>query len=506
MPTEIALNYRRDNVYLVSMNIFKRAIALSVCLLGFGITLCHADSGITQSGNSPRTSHYERPKDPKGPFKEAVIVFVHGMFGDAADTWTSANGTYWPRLLLADTTFDNYDVYVASYATSGTGSRYNMHEVVASLENRLTNAGVFAHHRQVIFVCHSLGGIVVQQLLITFPNHASQVPLIYFFAVPQEGSQIATIAKVFSSDTLLKYMFQGNENEYMEGLEDEWKGAHFKIERYCAFETKPYKGMFVIVDRLSGTRNCDEVAVPIDEDHVGIVKPNTEDHESYVALRVAVLENPISTSKSTPAKEMVTMSREQFRALMGAIAKQSQPSDSVENKDGHEDLNSDLRDMFYGKDRLIFVYKNPTRTTALKPRIGFGLMDLTNPYLYSFVAGEAPTPQPFPIPGRVLSDDYVRPGEIAGNEDVLQNFMRHVKRGDVIWGVASITCINCVQQRAYYVYWKAGEGGWYAEADSNNMQLPKPVTTSFSDEQINQYVDTIVPMNERQKMKETFSH
>jgi hypothetical protein len=84
--------------------------------------------------------------------------------------------------------------------------------------------------------------------------------------------------------------------------------------------------------------------------------------------------------------------------------------------------------------------------------------------------------------------------------------MGHIKRGDVIWGVATITCINCEKQRAYYIYWKAGTGGWYAEADDpNNLQLPQPVATRFSDDQINAYVDTVVPMNRRRQMEETFS-
>jgi hypothetical protein len=212
-----------------------------------------------------------------------------------------------------------------------------------------------------------------------------------------------------------------------------------------------------------------------------------------------------SVPPTLPPARMVTMTQEQFQALMGAMKKQSQPLAATGKKGKQTDSDSDLQYVFFGKDRLMFEYKNPSRTAASKPKIAFAFMDLTNPYFYSPTAGAPPTPQPFPIPVRVLSDDYVRAGDAAGNEDVLKNFTGHVKTGDVILGFAMLTCINCIKQRAYYVYWKAGEGGWYAEADANSLQIPRPSPTPYSDEQIKEYVDKLVPMDKREKMTETFS-
>src|ERR1700722_16325338 len=120
MPTE-AVNYRCATIRPVLMNIFQKSVPLAVFLAGLGALSCLASPSIDGAGSRTPTSHYERPANAKGPFKNAVIVFVHGMFGDAADTWTSANGTYWPRLILTDTSFDNFDVYVASYMTSISG-------------------------------------------------------------------------------------------------------------------------------------------------------------------------------------------------------------------------------------------------------------------------------------------------------------------------------------------------------------------------------------------------
>src|ERR1700676_1643366 len=214
-------------------------------------------------------SHYERPTSKGALYNQRVIVFVHGMFGGVEDTWTnSQTHAYWPKLLLSDPRFNDSDVYVASYASPRFGNTMNVEEIAKSLESRLANDEVF-QHREVVFVCHSLGGLVVQQLLLLYPRYAKQVPFIYFFSTPESGSQIAKLGSLFSSDPLLKDTFSGDENEYLQILEDTWKAAHFQIHRLCAYEKKPFSGVLV-VERLSGTRNC-ETTLPITEDHFGIV-------------------------------------------------------------------------------------------------------------------------------------------------------------------------------------------------------------------------------------------
>jgi predicted alpha/beta hydrolase family esterase len=75
----------------------------------------------------------------------------------------------------------------------------NLDEVVSNLNNRLVNDEVFSKYREVVFVCHSLGGLIVQRLLLTFRSYAQQVPFIYFFSTPETGAQITKLASVFSS-------------------------------------------------------------------------------------------------------------------------------------------------------------------------------------------------------------------------------------------------------------------------------------------------------------------
>ncbi len=284
---------------------------------------------VNSTASQPRQadSHYLRPATKNTPYKDRVIVFVHGLFGDAYSTWKYSPTVYWPELLLEEETFKDYDIYVAAYPTR----TMTLDDMVSNLENRLADAAIFSKHREVVFVCHSMGGIVVQRLLLTHREYANRVSFIYFFATPQTGSELANLVNAMGNDpllrpligaigntSLLQTLISGDQNIYLQNLESEWKAANFRIRRYCAYETRTYEGI-IVVGRLSGTRNCD-VSIAIDENHLGIVKPSGMNHDSYVALRNAIVHNgpqhaPLPTEQTQLRPER---GRRAFKGLQSA--------------------------------------------------------------------------------------------------------------------------------------------------------------------------------------------
>jgi pimeloyl-ACP methyl ester carboxylesterase len=86
------------------------------------------------------------------------VVFIHGYTG-ARETWTNGQA-YWPALLASDSDLkDRLDIYSVVYDSllfSGPPIR----EVVADLEKELDALMVQKRYAKVIFICHSLGGIV----------------------------------------------------------------------------------------------------------------------------------------------------------------------------------------------------------------------------------------------------------------------------------------------------------------------------------------------------------
>jgi hypothetical protein len=101
-------------------HVSAKYLSIIICLLAFCLTSCTSCNPNklvqgTIAGNSGNAaadpeqsapSHYERNEG-----KERVIVFVHGVYGSAAGTWTcAATGVTWPRLLLSDRSFANADI------------------------------------------------------------------------------------------------------------------------------------------------------------------------------------------------------------------------------------------------------------------------------------------------------------------------------------------------------------------------------------------------------------
>jgi hypothetical protein len=256
--------------------------------------------------------------------KDRVLVFVHGIYGSTSGTWKAPNGDYWPDMVGKDPLFSNSDVYVAGYPTPYTGNKNDINTIAAALDRLLQKDGVFSTHQQVIFVCHSLGGLVVKELILAHSTYASHIPFILFYATPHAGSFLAEFAAVFEGDPLLKAMSNSGDNAYLLDLESRWRQSNFHIHRYCAYEEEKmipkhlsgvlhlgdigyeskllaFVGGIYVVNPFSATYGCDsDVAFTgIPENHIGIVKPSSVSHPSYTLLRDFFGGTPLATTPTT---------------------------------------------------------------------------------------------------------------------------------------------------------------------------------------------------------------
>src|SRR5216684_697129 len=262
-----------------------RMAFLTSCLLS--LVVCQP--GDDDKGGKPRASHAQSFYQRRGN-RDRVIVFIHGIFGSPSETWSCSRDISWPHLLEGDPKFDSFDIYVVGYDAPYVGNHMTIDEIVLNLKSRFDVDGIFSGHREVVFVAHSVGGLVVQRFLLTYRDLASKVQFIYFYSTPKSGVQIARLGHLFSANALLEEVLPGDSNDYLLNLESEWRAARFNIHRYCAYEKEPLNGV-IVVDRLSATRECESV-VPINENHLTIVKPCNRNVDSYIALTNAVATNP----------------------------------------------------------------------------------------------------------------------------------------------------------------------------------------------------------------------
>jgi len=138
------------------------------------------------------------------------IVFVHGLTGDRERTWTAKGASApWPQTLLPSRvpgarilTF-GYDAYVVNW-TGAISKNYiadHASNLLADLAARRGGNG--ADRRPIIFVCHSLGGLVCQDALVAsrlrpeahLRSISVQTRGILFLGTPHHGSDLARWAE-----------------------------------------------------------------------------------------------------------------------------------------------------------------------------------------------------------------------------------------------------------------------------------------------------------------------
>ncbi|QUC21150.1 uncharacterized protein UV8b_05393 [Ustilaginoidea virens] len=121
-------------------------------------------------------SRYETSAVYTHPEAKVDIVLVHGLNGDPQRTWTAGNGTFWPTDLLpaslkgahANVLVYGYNADVYSKKNDRSASDNFIHQHAQTLVTNLTlfrkSEGTFRN--PIIWVCHSLGGILVKRALL----------------------------------------------------------------------------------------------------------------------------------------------------------------------------------------------------------------------------------------------------------------------------------------------------------------------------------------------------
>ncbi|MEO8383250.1 MAG: alpha/beta fold hydrolase [Acidobacteriota bacterium] len=224
---------------------------------------------------------------------DRVIVFIHGVIGDGTSTWTNTTtGAYFPALVSDDHTFDGVDIWAHEFDSPKLRRSYTIDELADHLRKYLNNDNVIANHRQVVFVCHSLGGLIARAYLLKYRDLSpDRVPMIYFFSTPTTGSDLANITRVISANPQLTDMRKMTTDDpgVLGVWEAQWTSSDYarQILSYCAYELLPTYGVYV-VQRESARHLCNTRPDPIEKNHIEIAKPanNTTD-ERYVAFREA---------------------------------------------------------------------------------------------------------------------------------------------------------------------------------------------------------------------------
>lgn len=127
---------------------------------------------------------------------DPALIFVHGILSSAEDCWRNGNRVSWPAIVMRDPDFPPCGVSTFSYASTVADSRFSITDAADSLWDQLQGANMLGSGRLPIFVCHSMGGIVVRKLLVKRQVELKRLGMglvgLFLLASPTMGSRWAT--------------------------------------------------------------------------------------------------------------------------------------------------------------------------------------------------------------------------------------------------------------------------------------------------------------------------
>ncbi|KAJ5759453.1 hypothetical protein N7520_006609 [Penicillium odoratum] len=244
--------------------------------------------------------------------EEAImdIVLVHGLMGDAYRTWLhEGRGVYWPRDLLCSDFKDarimvfGYEVNVWhpwSQVSQGRLSGYASH-LLGSLSGYRTG---HLKRRPLVFIAHSLGGLVVQQALITSResriDYLRQIEThtngICFLGTPHCGTSLATwgerAARVLNVFKPVNHQIVSLLDPRSEALYEMRRAFHNVLEKrkeegsrikvVCFYETKPLFRSCVVSEQSATIDG--EPSFPIFSNHMGMAKFSNRRDDGYKSI------------------------------------------------------------------------------------------------------------------------------------------------------------------------------------------------------------------------------
>ncbi|HVW04716.1 MAG TPA: hypothetical protein VHB78_06885 [Vicinamibacterales bacterium] len=239
-----------------------------------------ADSGTSATDPDP---HWVIQQTPRA---KVALVYVHGVTGDMVGTWTASNGkTFFDLVNENEATKGKADAFVYGFPSYlfKSGS-FDIREAANRLHLQLKTQGVL-DYPAIVFVAHSMGGLVVMRELLTNRDLLPKVPVVVFYATPMEGALIAAIGQEFSPNSALAQMTEADGNALLQQLSDDWRSIPDADRPHvrCAYE-KTTVGPLKIVPWSSATRFCEGAPPAIEANHITIVKPDRPGADAILVL------------------------------------------------------------------------------------------------------------------------------------------------------------------------------------------------------------------------------
>lgn len=278
-----------------------------------------AISDIGPSSLSRLADRREEPKGlhvvytPPGPHK-IDIVFVHGLGGTSRLSWSYDRNlaNFWPKEWLPqEPGFKDARILTFGYHAHFHSPTKDVLDISAFSKMLLFDLKCFCTGEgdalgigkvPIIFVVHSMGGLVVKEACILgrddtqYKDIIKNICSIVFLATPHRGSNLAEMLNNILSITLQSPKQYVNDLKHnsvaISGINEQFRTMAENLDLVSFFETLPtsvFLKKMIIVERDSAVLGYShEMSAPLHADHHGVSKFESRHDSNYIRVRNAV--------------------------------------------------------------------------------------------------------------------------------------------------------------------------------------------------------------------------
>lgn len=221
-----------------------------------------------------------------------LVVFIHGLCGDAQATWTNTSTHFvFTQELARDLAHENESVYVVAFDYAGRlQDAPSILSIADHLQFEIDELLKKHSYRTLRIVAHSMGGLVAREYILRRHTRAHpqlRVTNLVLLASPSSGSELAELGRLIPENRQVEELRSIDKgNTYLESLNRDWN-TEFKSAGHPR-NILLYSGYEQLSNWLTGPVVTQTSAIPYTEEtmgfqetHENIAKPKNKNSEIY---------------------------------------------------------------------------------------------------------------------------------------------------------------------------------------------------------------------------------
>jgi pimeloyl-ACP methyl ester carboxylesterase len=241
---------------------------------------------------------------------QVAMLFVHGFSGDPTKTWGN-----FPTLLMREKRMNGWDVFSLGYHTGLSLDIVGIWRAdpgLASLAELLVSLATFEplkRYASLAIIAHSMGGLVVQRVILDDSALRSRVGYVLLFGTPSAGLKKASFFKFWKP----QFGDMADNSGFIKDLRARWTQHIVDHPTFKLYATAGDEDQFVPPDSSIFPFTADQRRV-VRSDHLSIVKPADASDSSVQVVIESLAGNAPPSGPGASARVAVEM-RDFFDAI-----------------------------------------------------------------------------------------------------------------------------------------------------------------------------------------------